>query len=109
MTSAELEPVVVTAYFHPLPGSRDAVLGALRTAIPRVHDEPGCELYAIHDAPDGSIVMLEKWSSEADLDAHGSSEAVVELVAALEGLLSEPVSVTRLTPVVVGQPSRGAL
>jgi len=107
MTSRE--PVVVTASFHPRPESRDAVLSALRTAIPRVHEEPGCELYAIHDAPDGSIVMLEKWSSVAELDAHGSSDAVVELIAALEGLLTEPVAVTRLTPVPVGEPSRGAL
>lgn len=102
-------PVVVTAYFHPRPESRDAVLSALSTALPKVHEEPGCELYAIHDAPDGSIVMLEKWSSEAELDAHGSSDAVVELVSALDGLLQQPAVVTRLVPLPIGDAHRGAL
>lgn len=102
-------PVVVTAYFWPKPETRAAVLAALEAAIPRVHDEPGCELYAIHDAPDGSIVMIEKWSSAAELDAHESSPAVVDLVDALDGLLVEPVAVTRLAPLPVGDAHRGAL
>ncbi|MBU1250421.1 MAG: antibiotic biosynthesis monooxygenase [Actinobacteria bacterium] len=107
MTSAET--VVVTAYFRPRPESRGAVLDALAAAIPRVHDETGCELYAIHDAPDGSIVMIEKWASVADLDAHGDGAPVADLVAALDGLLLEPVAVTRLVPVPVGDPQRGEL
>jgi len=103
------DPVVVTAVFHPNPESRDAVLEAFRVAIPRVHDEPGCELYAITDAPDGSIVMIEKWSTVAELDAHGDSPAVTELVAALAGLLERPVEVTRLVPIPVGDPAKGQL
>ena len=103
------DPVVVTAHFRPKPEHRDAVVDALRIAIPRVHDEPGCELYAITDAPDGSIVMIEKWSTVAELDAHGSSPAVVDLVAALDGLLEAPVEVTRLVPVPIGDPAKGEL
>ena len=103
------DPVVVTAHFRPKPEHRVAVVDALRIAIPRVHDEPGCELYAITDAPDGSIVMIEKWSTVAELDAHGSSPAVVDLVAALDGLLEAPVEVTRLVPVPIGDPVKGEL
>lgn len=103
------DPVVVTAYFFPKPEHRPAVMEALRVAIPRVHDEPGCELYAITDAPDGSIVMIEKWNSVAELDAHGNSEAVADLVAALDGLLERPVDVTRLVPVPLGDPVKGQL
>ncbi|HET8957531.1 MAG TPA: putative quinol monooxygenase [Microcella sp.] len=103
------DPVVVTAHFRPKPEHRVAVVDALRIAIPRVHDEPGCELYAITDAPDGSIVMIEKWSTVAELDAHGSSPAVVDLVAALDGLLEAPVEVTRLVPVPIGDPAKGEL
>ena len=55
-------PVVVTAYFRPAPGQHDQVVEALQRAIPAVHEEPGCELYAIHDAPDGTIVMQPKLS-----------------------------------------------
>ena len=85
------------------------MLDALRTAIPLVHEEQGCELYAIHDSPDGSIVMLEKWSSEADLDAHGAGAPVAALLVALDGQLAEPVDVTRLAPLPVGDTRRGAL
>src|SRR5688572_1244878 len=102
-------PVVVTAYFRPASGQHDRVVNALRPAIAAVHNEPGCELYAIHDAPDGSIVMLEKWTSAELLDAHGQGEPVKRLNVALDGLLERPVEVTRLVPVPVGQPAKGAL
>ena len=102
-------PVVVTAYFYPRSEVRDQVLAALQPAIAAVHEEEGCELYAIHDAPDGSIVMLEKWTSAELLDAHGQGEPVKRLNVALDGLLERPVEVTRLVPVPVGQPAKGAL
>jgi quinol monooxygenase YgiN len=102
-------PVVVTAYFYPRSDAREQVLAALGPAIAAVHEEPGCELYAIHDAPDGSIVMLEKWTSADLLDAHGQGEPVARLTAALDGLLERPTVVTRLTPLPVGQPDKGAL
>ena len=103
------QPVVVTAYFYPAPGQHDQVVEALRPAITAVHEEPGCELYAIHDAPDGSIVMIEKWSTVSELDEHGSSEAVRALNASLEGLLASPTEVTRLVPLPAGSENQGQL
>lgn len=102
-------PVIVTAYFFPRPDARDQVIAALEPAIAGVHEEDGCELYAIHDAPDGSIVMLEKWTSVELLDVHGQGEPVRRLGPALEGLLERPVEVTRLVPRPVGDPDKGAL
>ena len=102
-------PVVVTAYFYPRPDARDRVIAALEPAIAGVHEEDGCELYAIHDAPDGTIVMLEKWSSVELLDAHGQGEPVRKLGLALDGLLERPVEVTRLVPRPVGDAAKGAL
>jgi quinol monooxygenase YgiN len=102
-------PVVVTAYFYPAPGKHDQVVEALRPAIAAVHYEPGCELYAIHDAPDGSIVMIEKWTSARDLDDHGAGDAVRALNASLEGLIASPVEVTRLVPVPAGSDAQGQL
>ena len=103
------DPVVVTAIFHPAAGSRDAVLAALQPAIAAVHREPGCLLYAIHDAPDGTIVMIEKWESVALLDAHGKGEAVAALNVALVGLVAAPTEVARLVPLPMGEESKGAL
>lgn len=102
-------PVVVTAYFYPLEGKAGVVRAALDEAIPAVHDEPGCMLYAINEAPDGTIVMIEKWESAESLDVHGNAPAVVALRAALDGALASPIDVTVLTPLPVGDPIKGAL
>ncbi len=103
------ETVNVVAIFHPIEGHRDHVLAALHTAIPLVHAEPGCELYAITEADDGRLVMIEKWTSAALLDVHGSSPAVVALIAALDGHLTKPVEVIKLAPILIGEPAKGAL
>ena len=101
--------VVVTAIFTPKEGAFDDVVAALLPAIAAVHEEPGCILYAIHEAPNGQIVMIEKWESTELLDAHGAGDAVKRLNASLEGLLKEPVEVTRLTAIPAGTSAQGAL
>lgn len=103
------EAVVVTAVFTPRPGRRTALVAALAPAIAEVHEEPGCELYAIHDAPDGTIVMIEKWTSAAALDAHASGAAVERLDAAIADLIAQPVVVTRLVPIPAGTQGQGAI
>ncbi|QAV71287.1 antibiotic biosynthesis monooxygenase [Salinibacterium sp. UTAS2018] len=103
------QPVIVTAIFHIRPDSRDAVVAALHTALPLVHDEPGCELYAIHEAADGTLVMIEKWESEALLDDHGSSPAVAALVGEIGQYLTAEVAVTRMTAIPIGTSGKGAL
>ena len=76
--------VVVTAVFHPVAGREAELVAALRVTIPAVHEEQGCCLYAIHDADDGTITMLEKWTSREDLDAHAAGAATAAPVPPLE-------------------------
>ena len=102
-------PVVVTAVFHPAPGRKDELVEALRATIPGVHTERGCLLYAIHDAEDGTITMIEKWASVADLDTHGSSPEGRALSTAIGELVAEPPGVTRMTPILVGDAALGEL
>lgn len=94
--------VIVTAVFHPAEGRKDDLAAAMRRGIEAVHAEAGCELYAIHDADDGTITMIEKWTSVDALDAHGSGSAVGVLGADIDGLLAGPTVVTRMTPIPVG-------
>ncbi|CAN7509764.1 putative quinol monooxygenase [Pseudarthrobacter oxydans] len=101
--------IVVTAAFSPKEGALDQVVAALSPAISEVHQEPGCLLYAIHEAPDNQILMIEKWESAALLDAHGQGEPVKRLNASLEGLLEKPVVVTRMVPIPAGTAQQGAL
>ena len=101
--------IIVTAAFTPKDGTYDQVVAALSPAIAEVHEEPGCQLYAIHESPNGQIMMIEKWESAELLDAHGAGDAVKRLNASLEGLLAEPVEVTRLVPIMAGTAHQGAL
>jgi quinol monooxygenase YgiN len=99
--------VIVTAVFHPLDGHRQELIDALRVAIPAVHEEAGCLLYAIHDADDGTITMLEKWESRELLAAHGSGAAVVALNALVGPHLAAPVTVTTMSPLAAGTAAQG--
>jgi quinol monooxygenase YgiN len=101
--------VVVTAVFVPAEGKRAELIAALREAIPAVHAEPGCELYAIHDAEDDTVTMLEKWSSAAELDAHAAGEPVARLNRLIDGLIASPVVVTRMTAIPAGTDDQGLL
>jgi len=103
------EPVIVTAEFTPRPGCRDALVAALRIAIADVHEEEGCLLYALHGASDDMILMIEKWSSTAALDAHAAGEAVARLDASIAELIASPVVVRRFAAIPAGTGSQGAL
>ncbi|MEH3088121.1 MAG: antibiotic biosynthesis monooxygenase [Microbacterium arborescens] len=102
-------PVVVTAHFSPKPGTLDALRAALVASIPAVHEEDGCELYAIHDVPDGSIMMIEKWSSRELLAAHGSGAAVAALNEAVSDVVAAPPVVVIMDPIPAGTEAQGQL
>ena len=50
-------PVVVVATMTAKPESVDTVRDACKQAIEAVHQEPGCELYSLHEA-DGTFVFV---------------------------------------------------
>lgn len=102
-------PVVVTAVFHPAPGRRAELVDALRSSIPAVHEEAGCRLYAIHDAEDGTITMIEKWDSPEDLAAHAAGPAVAGLDKAVADLIAQATTVTTMTPLPAGTAEQGQL
>ena len=101
--------VVVTAVFHPKPGKQQELAEAMRRGIAAVHTEDGCELYAIHDAEDGTITMIEKWSSAEALDTHGDSDEVKILREDVADLVEKPATVTRMTPIPAGTEAQGQL
>ena len=101
-------PVVAVATITPAPEHREAVLAALEESIPVVHEEPGCELYALHQSQD-AFVMIEQWADGDALKAHGSGDAFRALSAALEDKLAAPLDLTLLEPLPLGTPERGRL
>ena len=100
--------VVVVATITPKADQIDAVREAILAAVPKVHAEPGCELYALHEG-DGVFVMVERWESPEALRTHGKAEALTALGAALADKLAAPLDVRRLTAVPAGDPGKGAV
>jgi quinol monooxygenase YgiN len=100
--------VVVVATITPKADQVDAVREAILAAVPQVHAEPGCELYALHEG-DGSFVMVERWESPEALKVHGRAEALTTLGGAIADKLAAPLDVRRLAPVPAGEPAKGAL
>ncbi len=104
------EPVTVVALVHPVPGKARECAEAFRGIAQDVHDEPGCELYAVHIAQDESlVVMIERWSSQEELQAHIDGPTLKKLAVLSEGLRSAPSDVIRLTPVPMGDPAKGVV
>lgn len=66
-------------------------------------------MFAIHDAEDGTVVMLEKWTTRAGLDAHAAGPAVVQLNALIAPYLAGQVTVTTMKPLPAGRDSQGRL
>lgn len=101
--------VVVTAVFYPRAGKKQELAEAMQRGIAAVHEEKGCELYAIHDAEDGTITMLEKWTTAEDLDVHGAGEPVKTLNADIAELIEKPTLVTTMTAIPAGTEAQGRL
>ena len=99
--------VVVVAAF-PIPGHRAEVVAALEEAIARVHDEPGVELYALHEGRD-RLVMIEKYESAQARSEHAKGTALAELRSALPGKLSSGLEAQVLVPHPAGNAQKGAL
>ena len=100
--------VVVVATITPKADQVDAVRDAILAAVPKVHAEPGCELYALHEG-DGVFVMVERWESPEALKVHGRAETLTTLGGALADKLAAPPDVRRLAPVPAGDADKGAL
>jgi quinol monooxygenase YgiN len=100
--------VVVVATIVPKADQVDAVREAILASVPKVHAEPGCELYALHET-DGQFVMLERWESPEALKVHSRAEALTTLGGVLADKLAAPPDVRRLAPVPAGDPDKGAV
>jgi quinol monooxygenase YgiN len=102
--------IITVATAFPAPEHREEVIAAFEAAIEKVHaDEDGCELYALHEGPDGRLVMIEKYTSDEAVAAHRAGAGLAGLSQALKGKLSGPLDVQVLTPHPAGSPAKGAL
>ena len=101
-------PVVVVASFTAKPESTAVVRSACTAAIEAVHDEPGCELYSLHQTGD-TFVFIEQWADADALKVHGTAPAIGVLFGAIGEHLSGAPDIKILEPVPAGDPAKGQL
>ena len=101
-------PVVVVASFTAKPESVDAVRTACQEAIAVVHDEPGCQLYSLHQT-DNTFVFIEQWADADALQAHTAAPAFAALFAAIGEHLDGAPDIKMLEPLPAGSPAKGQL
>ena len=94
-------------------GRADAVVAAFEACTVRTHEEEGCLMYALHrdTADPHHFVLLERWRSQEDLDAHFSTAHTQELLsfAGTPGNLAAPPTLTFTTALGLGSPEKGSL
>ena len=94
-------------------GRADAVVAAFEACTVPTHQEEGCLLYALHrDAADPHhFVLVERWRSQADLDAHFATAHTKELLefAGTPGNLAQPPQLTFAVPLALGTPEKASL
>jgi quinol monooxygenase YgiN len=100
--------VVVVATIVPLDAHRDEVIAAFKETIEQVHEEDGCELYSLNEAPD-RLIMIEKWASPQALAAHSKGASLAALNPKLAGKVAGAPEVIVLQQVPAGDPVKGAL
>lgn len=89
----------VVAILTTLPGKRDEVLEEFKKLVPLVHAEKGCiEYQPVFDTPDvgpfqtelgiDSYMVIEKWETLADLEAHSKADHMTAYGAKMGALMS---------------------
>jgi quinol monooxygenase YgiN len=101
-------PVVVVATMTAKPESVDTVREICKRAIEAVHQEPGCELYSLHEA-DGTFVFVEQWADAEALKTHSGAPAVRTLFSEVGDHLASAPDIKMLQPVAAGDPAKGKL
>ena len=101
-------PVVVVATMTANPEAVDTVRDACKQAIEAVHQEPGCELYSLHEA-NGTFVFVEQWADADALKTHSTAPAIATLFGTVGDHLAEAPDIKMLQPIVAGDPAKGQL
>ena len=84
------------------------MITTFEAAIKRIHDEPGDELYALHEGPD-RLVMIEKLQLGTGAIRVRKGAALADLRSALDGKFSTDLDAEALIPHPAGNPQKGAL
>jgi quinol monooxygenase YgiN len=99
---------IVVARVYPKPGRLQEVIGVYAGIVSLVHQEPGCELFALHT--DGETVfVVEKWATPADLQGHAAGRAYAQIRAGISDLVDHAADVWVLDPLSFGEVAKSTI
>ncbi len=101
-------PVVVVATMTVKPESVDKVRDILARAVEEVHNEPGCQLYSLHQTGE-TFVFVEQWADPEALKTHSTAPAVTKMFTAAGEHLAGAPDIKMLQPIPAGDPDKGQL
>jgi quinol monooxygenase YgiN len=78
--------IVGTIRILPAPNRRAEILSIFRTIQGPVRAQPGCAACHIYEeqGPEHAVVLVERWESQAALEAHLRSETYRRILGAIE-------------------------
>lgn len=101
-------PVVVVATLTVKPESVDTAREILTRAVGAVHQEPGCQLYSLHESGD-TFVFVEQWADAEALKTHSAAPAVATMFKEVGDHLAGAPDIKMLQPVPGGDAAKGQL
>ena len=103
------EICTVIAIFTPKPEHAAEVKELLLRITPLVHEEAGCEFYALHQDVEGRLIFVEAWSTRQLWIEHMEEPTVKEILAGVDGKLVKDVEVFELYNLPTGLTGKGWL
>ena len=101
-------PVVVVATLTVKPDSVDTARKILTDSVVEVHNEPGCQLYSLHQTGE-TFVFVEQWADEDALKTHSTAPAVGKMFGAIGEHLDGAPDIKMLQPIPAGTSEQGTL
>lgn len=82
-------------------GKADELVAGLRAVIAAADEEPGLEIYSLHQDPDdpNTLYFFELYENDEAFAVHGKGEKMKAAMGALGGLLAGRPDVKKLSPV----------
>ena len=106
-----MSEVVVVVTLQVTPGKEEEMRRTLTEGSGATHEEPGCIVYAMHQALEDPtrFAIVECWASQEDLDRHLALPEVKDLIARIDALAEGQPAFAIYRALPAGDPAKGTL
>ena len=106
-----MSETVVVGSLKAQAGKEDEAREALGDLVGPTHAEDGCLLYSLHQGlvDPTRFAFVERWESQAQLEAHLGSDHIAAVLAKAGDLLAEPPDIVVYGALPQGEERKGSL